>query len=97
MAMANAKYRTNRSPNIYVNSAGDAEIVLTTQKNGGINLDVSSGAELQEYDGPYVVTPTDEQQELPTKYRNMSQNIVVNPIPSNYGLITWNGSILTVS
>ena len=24
-------------------------------------------------------------------------NVTVNPIPSNYGLITWNGSVLTVS
>lgn len=95
--MANAKYRTNRSPNIYVDSAADAEIVLTTPKNGGIRLDVSSGADLQGYDGPYVVTPTREEQELPTKYRNMSQNVIVNPIPSNYGLITWDGSVLTVS
>ena len=23
--------------------------------------------------------------------------VTVNPIPSNYGLITWNGSVLTVS
>ena len=23
--------------------------------------------------------------------------VTVNPIPSNYGLVTWNGSVLTVS
>lgn len=27
----------------------------------------------------------------------LSTQIVVNAIPSNYGLITWNGSVLTVS
>ena len=25
------------------------------------------------------------------------KNIRINPIPSNYGLITWDGSVLTVS
>lgn len=50
-----------------------------------------------EYRGAYVVTPNTETQILPTANRTMGQNVVVNPIPSNYGLITWNGSVLTVS
>lgn len=25
------------------------------------------------------------------------RHVIINPIPSNYGLITWNGSTLTVS
>lgn len=51
----------------------------------------------QIYDGPYEVTPSAEMQTLQTKNFRMTDNIVVNPIPSNYGLITWNGSIITVS
>jgi len=49
------------------------------------------------YPGPYEVTPTQQQQVLATENKGMTQNIVINPIPSNYGLITWNGSTLTVS
>ena len=49
------------------------------------------------YDGPTTVTPTRETQILETYGKAMDDNITVNPIPSNYGLITWNGSILTVS
>lgn len=32
-----------------------------------------------------------------TENKTTQQNIVINPIPSNYGLITWNGSVITVS
>lgn len=49
------------------------------------------------YTGLYTVTPTDEAVVLNTNGLRMTDNITVNPIPSNYGLITWNGSTLTVS
>jgi len=50
-----------------------------------------------EYHGEYTVTPSAETQTLPTRGKNLDQDVVINPIPSNYGLITWNGSVLTVS
>lgn len=49
------------------------------------------------YTGEYNVTPTQETQTLPTDGLCMTDNITINPIPSNYGLITWNGTTLTVS
>jgi hypothetical protein len=49
------------------------------------------------YEGTYEVTPTAEAQTLATDSLYMRGNITINPIPSNYGLITWNGSTLTVS
>lgn len=49
------------------------------------------------YEGDYEVTPTDSTQTLSTQNRYMTANVVINPIPSNYGLITWDGSVLTVS
>lgn len=49
------------------------------------------------YSGSYIVTPTDEAQTLDTVDKRMADNLVINPIPSNYGKITWNGSFLTVS
>ena len=50
-----------------------------------------------EYSGAYEVTPSLQAQVLPTAGRSLAQNVTINPIPSNYGLITWNGSTLTVS
>lgn len=49
------------------------------------------------YDGPYSVTPSDSAQTLLTQGKAMTDNVIVGPIPNNYGLITWNGSVLTVS
>lgn len=49
------------------------------------------------YTGEYEVTPSEETQILQTMNKNMTQNVTINPIPSDYGRITWNGSVLTVS
>lgn len=49
------------------------------------------------YTGDYVVTPSEETQVLETNDLRMTGNVTINPIPNNYGLITWNGSIITVS
>ena len=49
------------------------------------------------YEGDYEVTPSAEEQVLLTKHLRMTDNVTIKPIPSNYGLITWNGSTITVS
>ena len=49
------------------------------------------------YSGRYEITPSTEEQVLPTSGKILSQDITVNPIPNNYGLVTWNGSHLMVS
>lgn len=61
-------------------------------------FDVSFGAGVEkEYHGTYEVTPSEQTQTLQTTNRVLTDNIVINPIPNNYGLITYNGSIITVS
>ena len=49
------------------------------------------------YTGDYTITPNSETITLETEQLKMSANVTINPIPSNYGLITWNGSYLMVS
>lgn len=49
------------------------------------------------YHGVYEVTPSPETQILGTQGKLLEEDVVVNPIPSNYGLITWNGVVITVS
>ncbi len=50
-----------------------------------------------EYTGTTTVVPSPFQQILETTDKLLVTDIIVEPIPSNYGLITWNGSVLTVS
>lgn len=49
------------------------------------------------YEGAYEWTPSDSAQTIEIADKKALDNIVINPIPNNYGLITWNGSTLTVS
>ena len=49
------------------------------------------------YTGPTSVTPSASTQTLSVYGKTMMSDITVNPIPSNYGLITWDGAVLTVS
>lgn len=49
------------------------------------------------YQGSYEITPTDEAQTIPVHGLSMLQDLVIDPIPNNYGFITWDGSTITVS
>ena len=49
------------------------------------------------YEGTVEVTPGAEAQTLETANFYMRDNIIINPIPNNYGLITYNGSTITIS
>lgn len=60
-------------------------------------LEIPSAIGVDPYQGDYRITPSRETQTLSTAGKYLNQSIVVEPIPSNYGLITWNGSTLTVS
>ena len=74
----------------------DGELSTPTTINGELGVYQKVWAE-ETYDGATVVTPSQEQQVLPTAGKTVTENIVVNPIPQNYGLITWDGSVLRVS
>ena len=49
------------------------------------------------YEGSYYITPTAEEQVIPTNNLRMTDDLTIAAIPNNYGLITWDGSTLTVS
>ena len=74
----------------------DADCSLNVMMDGDLGVVVETGR-LPVYDGATELTPSAETQVLQTNQYALRSNIVVNPIPSNYGLITWNGSTLTVS
>ena len=60
----------------------------------------SSGTQIvhdASYEGSYEVTPSAQTQIIHTKGKRMTDDVVVNPIPSNWGLMTHDGSIITVS
>ena len=80
---------TRASPDIRIGVDRDT-------KDIGISV-YKGGAYFPEYEGAYVFTPSAQQQVVPTERRVLLDNIVINPIPQNYGLITYNGSFIRVS
>lgn len=79
-------------------SGGEARLSLHEQ--GGASLSLSGeyvGSMPPPYAGSYSVAPGASAQTLATEGKFMEHDVVVGAIPSNYGLITWNGSVLLVS
>ena len=58
---------------------------------------IKVGSPLPEYEGAVHVVPSEEEQVLSTANKSVYDDIVIEAIPNNYGLITWDGSVLTVS
>lgn len=71
--------------------------VLDDVINVKIEGEVIAGAGGEAYTGAYEATPTQATQTFATSGKVMANNFVVNPIPQNYGLITYNGFNITVS
>lgn len=73
-------------------------VALSVGSVGGVSLRVGAPIYANEaYGGEYSVTPSTTAQVLPTRNQTMKHDLTIEPIPSNYGLITYNGSTITVS
>lgn len=73
----------------------DGQVSLTTQ------IDGNAGSYMPIYPASYTgateVTPSEETQTLLTHGLTVVEDIVVNPIPVNYGLVEWDGRKLRIS
>lgn len=74
------------------------EFDLTFNSDSKFNVEMTTVIEVfpDAYEGQYQITPNAETQVLYTKRLAMIDNVTINPIPSNYGEIIWDGSTLTV-
>lgn len=77
------------SPKTLVGSLSSA---MTLQ--GSLTVPASAS---QFYDGEYEFIPTTSAQVIEIDHLEARQNITIDPIPQNYGLITYNGTSITVS
>ena len=74
---------------IEIGGAGERHATISVQGTGMIPV--------PKYEGPYEFTPTAEEQTVPIAQLQARQDITINPIPSNYGLVTYNGNVITIS
>lgn len=83
-----------------INAKGNLQGVVTTQQElkGNISAaleligNVNAGGVIlpEYYEGEYEITPRTEAQVLDTKDKFLKDNVVVAPIPKEYGLVTYN-------
>ena len=86
----NEKVTARVTPPKVTIQASTASVSIQTQiVRDGINPDT--------YSGEYTVTPTEETQVLSTNGKLMAGDVTVAPIPTNYGRISWNGSVMTIT
>jgi len=71
----------------------DGEVVTEVTSVAG---EIAFGG-VEAYRGEYTFTPSSQTQTIEIAGKMARENITINPVPSNYGLITWNGSTITVS
>lgn len=86
----------------------DGELELVVELDGDIDLIVEldgelgiitkgAGSSYPIYHDITEVTPSEDTQTLSTDGFLMENNIIINPIPTNYGKITWDGTKIIVS
>lgn len=78
---------------------GIGAISGTIKGKGGIvaAIGIPEVVDTPAYDGPYEFTPSAAAQVITIGGLRATSNITINPVPSNYGLVTWNGAYLTIS
>lgn len=76
------------------------DAALSLETDDELSLSVEGGyvgGSEREYRGSYYVRPAPTEQVLETSGKVMAHDVTIGAIPSNYGLITWDGSTLMVS
>ena len=81
---------------LHVNPIERVELHKPTPHDIKLHVGVETIGNIPKYDGSYNVIPSEETQTLATSGKKMLNNVTVQPIPSNYGRIVWNGSVLKV-
>jgi len=74
-----------------ISVSGDKPLKLSQISTG------SGGGTRPHYHGETEFVPTQAYQTVHTAGTLVDTDIVIDPIPSNYGKITWNGAVLTVT
>lgn len=69
--------------------------ILSNQLTATSDIKVEVGSSVP-FKGDYEYTPTQQTQEIGIKGFTATQDIIINPIPSNYGRIEYDGSTLRV-
>ena len=73
------------------------ELTLAIDEAEDMELTLEQASGYPTYTGATTFTPTQEAQIALTAGKVVLQDITINPIPYNYGLVTYQGNIITIS
>ena len=78
-------------------ASGKTSLAIACAKK--LNTEIISADSLLVYSGLNIGTakPTAEEQRVRIARKQAEEDIIIHPIPRNYGLVTYNGSIITIS
>ena len=71
-------------------------IVSVNGDKVGVLKAVGGGGGVPAYHGQTEFVPSDQTQVIQAEGYRMRENIIIDPVPSNYGRLVWNGHTLTV-
>lgn len=80
-----------------LSGVGGMTASLSGEQTLSVDITIPKAVAVEEYAGPYEYTPSAEEQVVEISGKRATQNITVGAIPQNYGLITWDGTTITVS
>lgn len=80
-----------------LSAVGRLDATLAGVQSLTATLSLPQAVAVDEYSGPYEFTPGNAPQVVEIANKKATADITIGPIPDNYGLITWDGSTLTVS
>lgn len=80
-----------------LSAVGRLDATLSGIQSLTATLSLPQAVAVDEYSGPYEFTPGNAPQVVAIANKKATADITIAPVPQNYGLITWDGSTLTVS
>lgn len=82
---------------IHTGSGKTGTAIKTNTADANVTIKAHGYVAVPVYDGATEFTPTRETQIVRIEGMKAKSDITINPIPKNYGLITWNGIGIRVS
>ena len=85
--------------NVPMKVAAQAAVRVGVSAQPGVPLSIDMGYQVggRPYQGTYEFTPGDEEQTVQTEGRVLLQDIVIHKVPQNYGRVSWNGSVISIT
>lgn len=81
---------------VLIDTPDSGKIIVSTPDENSVSINTNV-VSFPEYTGEYDVIPTRQKRVLNTANKVLGSNVVIEPIPNNYGLVEYNGRYIRIS